>query len=80
MGLVCFCCGCAVVFRRGCCGSLEFVECMTTWPNNRVDRTVAEPRRFAAAAETLSLLRDGVARLSAPVGHSNRWAEILCAS
>ncbi len=43
-------------------------------PNHRVDRTVAEPRRFVAAGAILRRLRDGVAGLSATVGHSNRWA------
>lgn len=43
------------------------------WPNHRVDRTVAEPRRFVAAGSILRRLRDGVTGLPATVGHSNRW-------
>ncbi len=41
-------------------------------PNQRVDRTVAGPCRFVACREGLTRCRDGVAELTAPVGHLQR--------
>ncbi len=41
---------------------------------NRVDRTAAEPRRFAAGSGSSRDYPDGVAELTAAVGHSCRWA------
>ena len=44
---------------------------MTTRPN-RVDRTVAMPLRNVRDGEILGQRRDGVAKPTATVGHSNR--------